>query len=86
MGTQASKLPRRSRSALRVVGGVLGAMAREVVAYPCCGPYEEARERLVDGRSPGTAACPDPAAVCDSPVLTSAVNHHGPSPGEVQIG
>lgn len=31
MGTQASKLPRRSRSALRVVGGVLGAMAREVV-------------------------------------------------------
>ena len=31
MGTQASKLPRRSRSASRVVGGVLGAVAREVV-------------------------------------------------------
>ena len=37
MGTQASKLPRRSRSALRVVGGVLGAMAREVVGDRCDG-------------------------------------------------
>jgi hypothetical protein len=37
MGTQASKLPRRSRSASRVVGGVLGAVAREVVGDRCDG-------------------------------------------------
>ena len=37
MGTQASKLPRRSRSASRVVVGVLGAVAREVVGDRCDG-------------------------------------------------
>jgi hypothetical protein len=37
MGTQASKLPRRSRSASRVVVGVLGAVAREVVGDRCAG-------------------------------------------------
>jgi hypothetical protein len=56
MGTQASKLPRRSRSASRVVGGVLGAVAR-VAQTGQFGEGTQIRSRGINHVTPAMFGC-----------------------------